>query len=185
VTDPLKILVVCTANVCRSPMGEFLLRAMADQRGLAVDVSSSGFMTNGDPASPRVQEVMAARGYDLSAHASRCSTPKILESADLIVTMERRHGRDLSLMLPSAQRRIFTLGRVVDLLAEPTSDGTTAIDRLADLGANRVAGDLLGEGPDEVDDPFAKSLRVHRQTADRLTSLCAGLLVGLFGSTEG
>ena len=80
------ILLVCTGNMCRSPMAEAMLRHQLDERGVEVDVHSAGLTGDGSPASEPAVQVMAAE-YELpiDAHRSRLLT------ADLI---ERQRPRD-------------------------------------------------------------------------------------------
>lgn len=60
----LHLLVVCTANICRSPMAERFLRRDAATRGVDATVASAGMLTNGEPASSGATEALAAYGLD-------------------------------------------------------------------------------------------------------------------------
>ena len=175
-----RILVICTANICRSPMTEALLRAAAETRGLDVSVDSAGFVTQDEEATPVVVDIMGERGLDISSHRSRKVTAEIVNTADLIVAMERRHVRDLALLANDAVARIDTLGGLVARLQGV--DGGSPNERISAATATRVASDMLGRGADEVDDPFGKSKRVNRHTADRLTELSQALIAGVFVS---
>lgn len=177
--DAVHILVVCTANICRSVMTQAALRAEVERRGLPVEISSSGFLYNGEPASDAASTVLTERGLDVSEHRSRITTPKIVDTADLVVTMERRHGRDIAVMMnrPSG---VFTFVTAVDLLSEVDPEITDPVERIAAADAARLDGDLLSTGPDEVEDPFGKSLKFNRKTADRLGELSGRLLDALF-----
>lgn len=188
-SEPLRVLVICTANICRSPMAEFMLRHLAGLRDLPMLVESAGFLYDGEPASPRVVEVMKERGIDVGAHRSRTLNPSQLGDADLIVTMERRHGRDAVAVAPAAIARIHTFGRLVKALGQPglaraTSPRAADAARglLAAVGDGRDAAELLGVGDDEIADPFGRSLRIHRATANRLDELCSALIDALFGA---
>lgn len=174
-----RILVVCTANICRSVMTHAALRAEVARRELPVEVASSGFLTNGDRASDAASSVLAELAHDVSDHRSRITTPKIVDTADLVVTMERRHSRDITAMMKH-QRKVFTLVTAVDLLSAVDPEITDPLGRIAAADAARRHDDLLGTGPDEIDDPFGKSLEVNRQTARRLSELSSELLGALF-----
>src|ERR1044071_920605 len=80
------VLLVCTANQCRSPMAEALLRDLIATHGLQARVISAGLYPSGNPATPDAVKVMAERGLDLQAHRSRQIEPSLLQAADLIVT---------------------------------------------------------------------------------------------------
>ncbi len=185
-TPPLRLLVVCTANICRSVMAEYLLRHEADVRGLELEVSSCGLRRDGDPPSPDVVEVMGERGLDVGAHRSRRFRPELLDGVDLVVTMERFHARELALASEGVAGRILTLGAAAAWFeAHPVSDASvSAAGRVAELVAARTPGDVLGVGPDEVADPHGRSRRIHRQARDRIESLCHGLIDGLYDATS-
>ena len=65
------IVVLCTANVCRSPMAAALLARRLSELGVAAQVRSAGMLGGGDPPLPEVVSVMAGYGIDLTAHRSR------------------------------------------------------------------------------------------------------------------
>ena len=86
-----KILVVCTANICRSPAAQhFLLESL---RGKQVKVESAGTLAlDGNFADATIQSLMLERGFqDISQHRSRALMPSHLAQADLVLCMERDH----------------------------------------------------------------------------------------------
>lgn len=175
---PLRVLVVCTANICRSPAAVAYLRAHAAERGVEVEASSAGFLYDGEPASETMAKVMGERGFDLSEHRSRIIDCELVEATDLVVTMERRQAREVASRC--GPRGVFTLKGLVTGLHALSDAPLDPLDRLDAVDANRLAGDLLGGGDDEIPDPFGKSTRVNRRTADELRDLAATLLDGLF-----
>lgn len=182
---PYRILVVCTANICRSVMAERFLRRDAEGRGLSqVEVGSCGVLFDDQPASDTVISVLAERGLDVSDHRSRTFAPVMLDSIHLVVTMTRAHARDLTLAVDGASPRIHTLGALVAWLGEPEHRVGSAAERVARFADARGASALLGSGDDEIADPHGRSKRVHRKAADRIEEFCAGLLDGLFGATD-
>ena len=70
-----RLLVVCTANRCRSPMAEVIAADLLAQPGVDAAVASCGAMEAGRAASPGAVRAMAARGLDLSTHLSHRWTP--------------------------------------------------------------------------------------------------------------
>jgi protein-tyrosine-phosphatase len=194
--DPLVILVVCTANIERSPMGEAFLRHRAGEAALPIEVSSAGFLFDGEPAADDAVAVMADLGFDLSGHRSRIVRPEMVREADLIVTMERSHARSLVLDVPDVADRVHTLGAAVAGFASIVRSedsgagggwragaGSVALDSIRDrvvrLGEQRPASALLGSGADEVDDPHGRRRRHHRRTARRLDQLMTDLISAL------
>ena len=99
------ILVVCTGNVCRSPMATALFRKEIAERGLAEEVfvdSAGTYAMVGHPASEGSVNAMAQRGLDISDHRAKQLTADLVEKADLIVVMEERHRRSIFVTWPRA-----------------------------------------------------------------------------------
>ena len=105
-----KILVfVCTANTCRSPMAEVVLRARVKPEEW--DVCSAGvYACDGAPASLSSIRAVQALGLDLSAHRSQRLTSHLVDRADLIVPMTRNHFWDITQLFPDSCGKVLMLG---------------------------------------------------------------------------
>src|SRR2546422_10141511 len=92
-TKTKRILLVCTGNICRSPLAAALLDRALAQRGIdGIEVASAGTGAwDGAPVSEGAYLVGLERGLDLSAHRARLLTRELVEDADLILTMARHH----------------------------------------------------------------------------------------------
>jgi len=93
--DPGLVIVVCTANICRSPMGEKLLRhALAAEpeplRSLKV-VSAGIAAARGQPATDNSVAALKKVGIDLSGHASQPLTQELLDRALAVFCMTESH----------------------------------------------------------------------------------------------
>ena len=89
----MKIVCVCTGNICRSPMIEYLLRDALAKENIPCDISGAGTGTaDGVPASAHAITVMKELGIDISNHRSRQLTQDIADSADLFVAATVEHG---------------------------------------------------------------------------------------------
>lgn len=89
-----KVLMVCTGNICRSPMAAGMLRHYLpdDLRG-RVEVASAGtHALHGHQAADHALEVMDQIGIDIHGHRARQVTREIARGADLILTMEAAHS---------------------------------------------------------------------------------------------
>ena len=170
------ILLLCSANVCRSVMAQALLSARLAGRPEPVSVTSAGLLAGGRQPPLEAVAVMAARGIDIAGHFSRRVTAADLAAADLVLGMAREHARHASVLLPECWPRTFTLGELLrrGRRAGARTPGEPLGDWLARAGRDRSRHDLLGSGPgDDVLDPYGGPLAGYQATAsllDRLTS---------------
>lgn len=115
------ILVVCTGNICRSPMAAALLAREIVAAGLAgqAEVASAGtYAVVGAGASGGSVLAMAERGLDLSGHRGRQLDARLVQEADLILVMEEAHRRSIFYTWPQALRKTFLLSEMVGEHAE-------------------------------------------------------------------
>ncbi|MFN3217644.1 MAG: low molecular weight protein-tyrosine-phosphatase [Acidimicrobiales bacterium] len=179
----MRILVVCTGNICRSPMAEALLRTNAAAAGLDVQVASVGMHAVTGPADPQAKRVMAARGIDIGEHRARQFRPVDAGSADLVVAMERAHVIEIVAEATTALGHTFTLPELVRLGSSVGPVGDAALgDWLAAIAAMRDPSTMLRGNPaDEVDDPYGRGRRAFNRCADQLDGLCAATIELLAG----
>ena len=102
----IKVLFVCTANLCRSPMAEGVFRAFVERAGVAdaFEIASAGTSGSfvGQPSTPRAVEVAASRGYDLSAIRARQLVADDIAYFDYPLAMESCHLVDMRWLAPRA-----------------------------------------------------------------------------------
>ncbi|TWT33293.1 L-threonylcarbamoyladenylate synthase [Blastopirellula retiformator] len=106
------VVFVCTGNTCRSPMAEVLMQKHAAERfdckieeldGRGFIVASAGLAAfPGGRAAPEAIKVMGDRGLDLSGHASQPLSDRLVEHADLILTMTGSHRDAIMAQWPDA-----------------------------------------------------------------------------------
>ncbi len=146
-----KILFVCTANQCRSPMAEVLFRRKLAQAGIEPDwtVSSAGaWAMEAEPATADAQQVAAEHGLDLSQHRSRSVEALDLDGFDLILVMTAGHLEALRTEFPEVGDRVERLAAMAGPpydVADPVGAGLEAyretwaeLERLIDQGFDAI-----------------------------------------------
>ena len=137
------VLLVCTGNICRSPLAEAILLRELRERGVEhIEAVSAGTGAwDGAPASEGAYLIGLEHGLDLSGHRARLLTRDRVQNAELVLTMARHH-----------RARVHELG----------GEGRTHV-----LGeyAGRTGADV------EVSDPFGGDLELYRATYGELETL--------------
>jgi protein-tyrosine phosphatase len=109
---PLRVLMVCWGNICRSPTAEGILRHLAEQRGVAVEVDSAGTSDEHRGSLPdrRAIAEAARRGVDISDQRSRQIRRSDFEEFDLILTADEMVDSRVRRQAPSgAKARIMRM----------------------------------------------------------------------------
>ena len=151
----IRVVFVCTGNICRSPTAEAVLRQRVHEAGLseAIEVSSAGTggWHVGDDADARTLKALRGRGYDLR-HSARHFRPSWFDDYDLIVALDADHLRDLRAMRPHSDVR-----------------------RLRDWDP---------DGPGDVPDPYYGDRDGFEEVLDMVERSCEGLLEELRGRLD-
>ena len=144
----IRVLFVCHGNICRSPMAEFVMKAMVKQAGLEADfqVASAAVSAEelGNPVYPPVQRLLAAHGIDCAGKTARQLRRSDYGEYEYLIAMDDSNLR--------AMRRICG------------GDPDSKMSRLADHGAH----------PGDIADPWYSGdfERTWREVNDG----CAALL---------
>jgi len=173
------ILILCTGNICRSPMAEALLRERLRERGVDASVSSAGLSFDDRPATDDAIDTAKGYGLDLRAHRSRLLAPELVERADLVLAMERLHAREAIVLADGALSKTFTLKELVRRArAEGHREDDESLDGwLARVSSGRKAMDLMGESrDDDVADPYLSSAKVYAACITELDELVRELV---------
>jgi protein-tyrosine phosphatase len=189
-SQPFRLLFVCTANRCRSPMAEFLARRSLARRQVDAEVVSSGRLESGHQASGGAVAAMAKRRIDMRDHASAQTDADTLAHADLVLVMERAHLTDVYQVNRSALERSFTLGEFPTLLEassvglqiSPKASATARAQQRIER-ANEARDDariLIDDDSTDIADPMGRWNLHYRRTAKQLDGLLEATFDGLF-----
>ena len=108
-----KILFVCHGNICRSPMGEYILKDLAAKAGAAdrfeIDSAAVSREEIGEPVYPPARRELQKHGVACGGHRARQVTVEDYRRFDRIYYMDRSNARYLSRMLPADPDKIRPL----------------------------------------------------------------------------
>lgn len=165
-------------------MAELLLVEALRRRGVLGSVRSAGLLLEGQPADRKAVAELRCRGLDLTGHRSQRLTGSLIESQDLVLTMERRHLEWVVDACPKGWPRSFVLG---NLLTRADALGDRGDDDLAvwvaRMHQGRRPADVVRVGAEhDVADPVGGSSRAFRRTAGLLEVAVDRLATALAGS---
>ncbi|GAA1587205.1 low molecular weight phosphotyrosine protein phosphatase [Leucobacter aridicollis] len=175
-----QILIVCTANVCRSPFVEAVLRgrfSMGANPDMIVESAGTRArpgepMAHGSAAMLREMGIAPDPGF-----AARQLSPAMIASADVILTMTREHRGQVLDLVPAALRKVLTLKELARFAPSPTTDAApawpeAAAGAIAERGNHREIANSL-----ELDlaDPFGQD----REAFERMQRDVVGIVAQL------
>lgn len=145
------ILVVCTANVCRSPMAAALLQhALAAQAEplRSIEVISAGVAArDGDPVSANSVAALKKVGLDIAQHRSRALTADLVRNALAVIGMTESHRASLAYAINPVPRNVYLFREFM-----PAPHGQ------------------------EIGDPFGGSLKVYEASRDEMVEAIPSLI---------
>ncbi|EKN4604114.1 low molecular weight phosphotyrosine protein phosphatase [Vibrio parahaemolyticus] len=135
-----RILVVCMGNICRSPTGEAVLRAKAEELGVDVDIDSAGtigYHTGNTPDS-RAMAAGKQRGYSFKGIRARQVSVQDFEDFDLVLAADKANLADLLDICPAEHRHKVSLflshsNSSYDEIPDPYYGGDDGFELVLDL----------------------------------------------------
>ncbi|WP_142057098.1 low molecular weight phosphatase family protein [Pseudarthrobacter sp. B4EP4b] len=196
---PVRILTVCTGNICRSPVAERLLQAGLNQvlpGGFEVRSAGTRAMV-GDPIQPMSADIIRTFGGDPEQFAARQLTPKILRGVDLVLTMTSGHRGEVLQLDASLLKRTFTIrefARMLDVLDQRAEAAGNPSEGMDDDGDPLAANHAFWRGlparaaavrhlslpadsaENDIIDPYRRAPEVYRQMEDELAPAIVSIL---------
>jgi len=182
--EQFSVLLVCTANQCRSPMAEHLLRAELEVRALDWSVSSAGVAARpGQPMHPSAARILDRRGIDTAGWTSRLVDGVTIDRADLVLTATEAHREAVARLRPNAMARTFTLLQFAHLIraSPPVAAGTGqgfGAALVAQAGAARGRLQPLPKSDRDLADPMGQSAHKFRRCAAVVEQAVQDILLG-------
>ena len=168
-----RVLFVCVGNICRSPLGEHLLRMRLPADGF--EVSSAGVKAlEGWPMSPEAAAELELRGGSAERFRARRLTEQMVAESDLILTATIDIRSRVLAESPAALRRTFTVREFAALL--DIVDAPSLRELVAEAGAARSRAAL-----DDYDivDPYQRDTGVHATAAALMAEAVDRIAKGL------
>lgn len=191
-----EILIVCHANLCRSPMAEQLVRsAFSEKLGKEASafhvVSAGTHAWTNHPMHPLAREVVREHGIDETGFLSQRLTEGLVKRADLVLTATRRQRSECVALDTSAVHRTFTIpqfGRYAaampqyDLIAvwPPQRRLRVLIEQVPVL---RGTLPVASAEDDDLPDPVQSPIEVFRRCAAEIQSV-VDVMIGLIAPIQ-
>lgn len=172
--DLLDVLVVCTGNVCRSPLVERMLQSGFDAVVPGViRVHSAGTQALvGSPTTPEIAGLAERMGIDMDDFRAQQLQMTQVQDADLVLALDRGHRAAVVELVPQALRKTFTLRELARIMPQvPVERGAWPQERWrsAVVWAARRRRAVAGEpDADDVVDPYRRPDSVLWEMAGQL-----------------
>ena len=150
------IMFVCLGNICRSPFAEKIALKICEKRNISETKFDSSGITMRDPVPSPDTAIDAATsfGVDLSSHLSKTISEEIVESSDMVITMEAWQWEELRKSFPGRKEKIFLL---------PLFD--------TEAGEGEKGYPLY-----HIPDPYGKSIEEYRSCFSRIERCVSSLI---------
>ena len=146
--SPQKVLFVCSANICRSPVAEAIFNSLASERNLPYQARSAGTSArNGVPIADNAAAALRELGFRADEHTSTPISEEALHSASLILAMAPRHAERLKKEPLDLDERLYLLTHYAGQSSER-----------------------------EITDPYGHTLAVYRASVNQILLYVEGLV---------
>lgn len=106
----MKIMFICTGNICRSAMAEGMMKKKIEDRKIEVDVYSCGiYAETGDYATYNAIEAVREYGVDISGHRATNIRESAIEEMDLILCATVSHRQSVLYLYPELEGKVYTM----------------------------------------------------------------------------
>ena len=122
-TEPQKLLFICTGNICRSPVAQFLAERLAREAGLALTAASAGVEAEiGHEMEPGARRTLASRGIKGVSHLAVQLDEAMCADADQIYALTRGHRATIVSRFPAHAAKVAVLREAAGLAVADVAD---------------------------------------------------------------
>ncbi|WP_291048138.1 low molecular weight phosphatase family protein [Herbiconiux sp.] len=178
--EQVRLLTVCTGNICRSPLAELMLSAGLGDIPEFVVASAGTMARDGDVMPEQAQALAVGFGVDPTTHKARYLTERIVSESDVVFAMSREHRSAVVSLVPSKLQKTFTIrefARLSSTLSDERIREAAASDALNErisavlrlvFAQKGVAGPVGDPGLDDVVDPYRRSDETYERSGAQL-----------------
>ena len=184
-SEPFRVVTVCTANQCRSPMMQIVLDTAFGRDPWAEVTSAGTDATEDGDVDPKTLAVLTESGYEVGELRTHRLDVGDLGRADLVLAAAASHRAKALRLWPAARDRIFTLSEFAVLLA--AAGPPEHLPDLADTARSRVRiaaglrGQVAATGMIDLRDPVGRPLPQFRRCLQTVTDRVEVIAPGLAG----
>ncbi len=183
----MKVLFVCTGNICRSPMGELLFPHFFHTSGIETDSAGTQGLID-SPIDPSSAKLMALDGIDSSQFRSKRLTPQLAMSSDLILCFTEHQRKKIVALIPRVRNKTFLLSDFANLCRyfneHHLLKGDTLEDRLMEVEYNASMVRHVVPTAEDIADPYRKDFSAFQTVHDQIVYAIADIADAL-DTTQG
>lgn len=174
-----RVLIVCTGNICRSPMAQTMFEDKLRKKSIiGVSVESAGtFALEGEDMPNEAKASLVNQGYQVGKHEAQQVTPEILANSDLILTATEEHRAEIVRIYTKANRNAFTLKElhnILEFMNDPEREveiETSSILKEKVRIASSSRGYPVSDGSLDLEDPYQQGQQAFDVTMSELEPL--------------
>ena len=167
----MKVLFVCTGNICRSPMGELMFPLFFHDTSIIADSAGTHGLIN-SPIDPSSATLMARDGIDASQFRSKRLTPQIALSNDLILCFTEHQRKKIVTLAPRVRTRTYLLNDFANLCKYFEQNNLlksdTIEDRMNEVMYNSSMVRHMVPTATDIEDPYRKDFQAFQTAHDQI-----------------
>lgn len=167
----MNVLFVCTGNVCRSPMGEYLLPRYFNDPSITADSAGTRGLFD-HPIDPSSAKILSELGIDTTDFRSKSVTPQLATASDLILCFEIEQRQDIATIAPLASRKTFLLPDFANMCVycakEGYIEGSTRQEKLESVIDNASLIRPMLPAPMVIPDPHRREFAAFQKAYEQI-----------------